>query len=95
MGCTVGNGRRSARHGTVTIEMRYYWRRGGRRGMVRGRMEGMGLMETEVPAGLTGSVSKRHGGTEEGGEARHVKGGGGWKRGGRRKDELRRTKGDI
>ena len=60
--------------------------------MVGGRMEGMGLMETEVPAGLTGSVSKGHEGK---GEARHVKGGEEWKRGGRRKDELRRTKGDI
>jgi hypothetical protein len=38
-----------------------YWRR-GRRGMVGGRMEGMRLMETKVPAGLTGSVSKGHGG---------------------------------
>jgi hypothetical protein len=33
---------------------------------------------------------------EEGSEVKgHVKGGRGWKRGGRRKDELRRTKGDI
>jgi hypothetical protein len=39
-----------------------YWRRGRRRGMVGGRMEGMRLMETKVPAGLTGSVSKGHGG---------------------------------
>jgi len=31
--------------------------------MVRGRMEGMGLMETKVSAGLTGSVPNRgHGG---------------------------------
>jgi hypothetical protein len=44
MGCTIGDGGRSARYDTVTIEMRN-WRR-GRRGMVRGRMEGMGLMET-------------------------------------------------
>ena len=93
MGCAIGNGGRSAGHDTVTIEMRYW--RGRRRGMVGGRMEGMGLMETKVPAGLTGSVSKGHGGQEEGGEARHVKRGGEWKRGGRRKDELRRTKGDI
>jgi hypothetical protein len=75
MGCTIGNGRGSARYDTVTIEMRYW--RGGRRGrMVRGRMEGMGLMETKVPAGLAGSVSMGHGRKEEGGEARHVKGGG-------------------
>ena len=72
MGCTIGNGRGSARYDTVTIEMRY-WRGGRWWWMVRGRMEGMGLMETKVPAGLTGSVSKGHG---EGGEARHVKGGG-------------------
>jgi hypothetical protein len=93
MGCTIWNGRRSAGHDTVAVEMRY-WRR-GRRGMVGGRMEGMGLMETKVPAGLTRSVSKGHEGKEKGGEVRHVKGGEEWKRGGRRKDELRRTKGDI
>lgn len=69
MGCTIGNGRRSAGHDTVTVEMRYW--RGRGRGMVGGRMEGMGLMETKVPAGLTGSVSKGHEGT---GEVRHVKG---------------------
>ena len=57
--------------------------------MMRGRMEGVGFMETKVPAGLTGSVSMRHGGDG------HVKGRGGWKRGGRRKDELRRTRSDI
>ena len=92
MGSAIGNGSRSARHDTVTVEMRY-WRRG--RGMVGGRMEGMGLMETKVPAGLTGSVSNGHGGKGEGGEVRHVKGGREWKRGGRQKDEMRRTKGDI
>jgi hypothetical protein len=64
MGCTVGNGRRSAGDDAVPVEMRY-WRRGRRRGMVGGRMEGMGLMETKVPAGLTGSVSKGHEGTGE------------------------------
>jgi hypothetical protein len=64
MGCTIGNGRRSAGHDTVAVQMRY-WRGRGRRGMVGGRMEGMGLMETKVPAGLTGSVSKGHGGREE------------------------------
>ena len=90
MGCTIGNGGRSAGHDTVAVEVGYW--RGRRRGMVRGRMEGVRLMETEVPAGLTGSVSKGHGGEER---RRHVKGGGEWKRGGRRKDELRRTKGDI
>ena len=39
--------------------------------MMRGRMEGVGFMETKVPAGLTGSVSMRHGGDG------HVKGRGG------------------
>jgi hypothetical protein len=58
MRCAIGNGGRSAGYDTVTIEMRY-WR--GRRGMVRGRMEGMGLMETKVPTGLTGSVPMGHG----------------------------------
>ena len=82
----VGDRRRSGWDDTIAIEVGH-WR--------WGRMEGMGLMETKVPAGLTGSVSKGHGGQEEGGEARHVKRGGEWKRGGRRKDELRRTKGDI
>jgi hypothetical protein len=73
MGCTIGNRGRSAGHDTVTVEM-WYWRR-GRRGMVGGRMEGMGLMETKVPAGLTGSVSKGHEGKEEGGGGKTREGG--------------------
>jgi hypothetical protein len=56
MGYAIGDGGRSARYDTVTVEMRD-WRGRRRRGMVRGRMEGMGLMETKVPTGLTGSVS--------------------------------------
>jgi len=44
MGCTIGNGGRSAGDDAVTVDMRYW--RGRRRGMVGGRMEGMGLMET-------------------------------------------------
>jgi hypothetical protein len=59
MGCTIGNGRWSAGHDTVAVQVRYWWGR-RRRGMMRGRMEGVRLMETEVPAGLTGSVSKGH-----------------------------------
>jgi hypothetical protein len=52
-------------------------------------------METKVSAGLAGVclIEDMGGGVREGGN--HVKGGWVWKRGGRRKDELRRTKGDI
>jgi len=39
--------------------------------MVRGRMEGVGLMEAKVSTGLTGSVPNR--GHEGGGEGREAK----------------------
>jgi hypothetical protein len=69
MRCAIWNGCRGTRDYTIAIEMGYWWRRGRGRTMVRGRMEGMGLMETKVSTGLTGSVSNRgHGRGGRGGE---------------------------
>lgn len=56
MGYTIWNGRRSSWHDTIAVEMGYRRRGWWGWSMVRGRMEGMGLMETKVSAGLTGSV---------------------------------------
>ena len=51
----VGDRRRSGWDDTIAIEVGH-WRWGR---MMRERMKGMGLMETEVSTGLTGCVSNR------------------------------------
>jgi hypothetical protein len=56
MGYTVWNGRRGSWHDAIAVEMGYRRRGWWGWSMVRGRMESMGLMETNVSAGLTGSV---------------------------------------
>lgn len=69
----VRNRRRSSRDDAIAIEVGH-WRRGR---MMGERMEGVGLMETKVPTGLTGGVSNRgHGGrgrTREGETGRKAK----------------------